>query len=29
LTVSPGTIVGGFKRIHKLLEPLIEEIKRY
>jgi transposase len=29
LHVSPGTIVGGFKRIHKLLEPLIEEIKRY
>jgi transposase len=29
LTVSPGTIVGGFKRIYKLLVPLIEEIKRY
>jgi transposase len=29
LQVSPGTIVGGFKRIYKLLEPLIEEIRRY
>jgi transposase len=29
LIVPSGTIVGGFKRILKLLEPLIEEIKRY
>jgi transposase len=29
LIVSSGTIVGGFKRIYKLLEPLIDEIKRY
>jgi transposase len=29
LPVSAGTIVGGFKRIHELLAPLITEIKRY
>jgi len=29
LEVSPGTIAGGFKRILRLIKPLIDEIKRY
>lgn len=29
LSVSQGTITAGFKRIHRLIKPLIREIKRY
>jgi transposase len=29
LDIPPGTIAAGFKRIHKLIKPLIKEIRRY